>query len=115
MGLYIAQLKAAAKADQYRQAKAAEAERAADANAARERLTPLNDRLTRVLAAIPAEVSREGLSLASVQVMLKGRNRGRAHPGELGSALRRLGWTRRRSWRGGDAGFAALWYPPYGS
>ena len=115
MSPYIAQLKAAAKADQDRQAKAHEVTRAIEAQAARDRLKPLDDRLARVLSAVPSVVQREGLSLTSVQVLLKGRSRGHAHPGELGTALRRLGWTRRRSWRRGDAGFVALWYPPCGS
>ena len=72
------------------------------------RLTPLEDRLTRLLATIPIEVQREGLSLAALQTSLRGRRRGNCHPGELGTALRKLGFTRRRQWSGG-AGFRALW------
>ena len=62
----------------------------AQAKAARVRLTPLEDRLTRLLATIPAEVQREGLSLSVLQASLRGRSRGNCHPGELGNAMRKL-------------------------
>lgn len=81
------------------------------AKTARERLTPLEDRLARLLATIPLDVQREGLSLASLQASLRGRWRGSCHPGELGTALRKLGYERRRNWTGGGDGFSALWYP----
>ena len=111
MSAYIAQLNAYAKAHCDAQAKEAEAGHAEDALAARERLTPLYDRLSRLLSSIPVEVQREGLSLPALQVMLKGRWRGSCHPGDLGKALRRLNWMRRRSWgEGGE--FSALWFPP---
>jgi hypothetical protein len=54
--------------------------------------------LSRLLATIPTEVQREGLSLASLQASLRGRWRGNCHPGELGSALRKLGFKRERRW-----------------
>ena len=69
----------------------------------------LEERLTRLLTTIPAEVQREGLSLSTLQASLRGRRRGNAHPGEIGRALRRLGFERRRNWRG-EGGFRALWY-----
>jgi len=53
-------------------------------------------------------VQLEGLSLAALQASLMGRRRGNCHPGELGAALRRLGFEQRRNWRGAD-GFRALW------
>lgn len=80
----------------------------AEAQAARERLTPLEDRLARLLATIPLDVQREGLSLPTLQASLRGRWRGSCHPGELGTALRKLGFIRQRRWRGED-GFQALW------
>lgn len=82
----------------------------AKSNAARQRLTPLEDRLARVLDKIPDDVQREGLSLASLQTSLKGRWRGNCHPGELGGALRKLGYRRRRLWRDSQ-GFRSLWFP----
>ena len=87
----------------------AEKERA-EAQAVRERLTPLETRVSKLLATIPDAVQREGLSLASLQASLRGRSRGNCHPGELGTALRKLGFTRRRRWSDA-AGFRALWYP----
>ena len=86
-----------------------------EADAARERLTPLEDRLKRQISTVPPEVQREGLSLASLQVMLRGRWRGAAQAGQVGAALRRLGWVRRRSWQRGAEGFSATWYPPRAS
>jgi hypothetical protein len=76
----------------------------------RVRLTPLDARLTPQLTTIPLDVQREGLSLASLRASLRGRSRGNCHPGELGAALRRLGFVRRRDWHGTD-GFRAVWYP----
>jgi hypothetical protein len=62
------------------------------------------------MATIPIEVQREGLSIAALQASLRGRRRGNCHPGELGAALRRLGFERRRNWGAGADGFRAVWY-----
>jgi hypothetical protein len=106
---YIASLKAAAERDRaQRELDRAEKERIAR-QAVRERLTPLEDRLSRLLTTIPSEIQREGLSLASLQASLRGRWRGNCHPGELGGALRKVGFKRERRWHA-DAGFCALWY-----
>lgn len=87
-----------------------EEKRAAKLGAARERLTPLDDRLARLLATIPEEMKRdEGLSLPTLQKSLRGRWRGNCHPGELGEALRRLGFKRQRHWRDG-APLPVRWY-----
>ena len=75
---------------------------------ARHRLTPLQDRLARLLATIPDEMKKQGLSLPVLQASLRGRSRGLCHPGELGDALRRLGFRRVRSWQN-NAGFQAVW------
>jgi hypothetical protein len=77
------------------QVQRAERERAAT-QAVRERLTPLEERLARLLVTIPMEMQREGLSLASLQASLRGRWRGNCHPGELGGALRKVGFKRER-------------------
>ena len=76
-----------------------------------ERLTPLEDRLSKLLSAIPFEIKSQGVSLHSLRNMLAGKWRGRCHPGELGIALRKLGYQRRRSWSDGTQSFSALWYP----
>jgi hypothetical protein len=106
MSAYIAQLNVAVAIEQ---AKHQEKERAAT-QAVRERLRPLEERLSRLMATIPFEIQREGLSLASLQASLHGRWRGNCHPGELGAALRKLGFTRERRWHGTN-GFLSLWYP----
>jgi hypothetical protein len=91
-----------------------EEKKRADVQAVRDRLKPslisLQDRLRRHLATIPVDIQMEGLSLAALQMSLRGRSRGHCHPGELGTALRKLGFKRRRRWDD-DAGFRALWYP----
>ena len=77
----------------------------------REHLGPLDARLRRVLDQIPQSTQLEGLSLLDLQVRLRGRKGGLPHIGELGAAIRRLGWQRRRRWSDHDAAFAAKWYP----
>lgn len=75
-----------------------------------ERLTPLEDRLAKLLATIPPEIKSQGLSLPAIRNMLAGKWRGKCHPGELGNALRRLGYERHRNWAKGSQSFSALWY-----
>ena len=75
-----------------------------------ERLTPLEERLAKLLATIPTELKSQGLSLPAIRTMLAGKWRGTCHPGELGVALRRLGYERRRNWSDGSQSFCALWY-----
>jgi hypothetical protein len=104
MSAYIAQLNAAVAREQ---AQREEKERVAT-QAARERLTPLEERLSWLLATIPIELQREGFSLASLQASLRGRWRGNCHPGKLGMALRRLSFTRQRRWHD-EGGFQAVW------
>jgi hypothetical protein len=66
--------------------------------------------LARLLSTIPIALQREGLSLSVVQASLRGRWRGNAHPGEVGRALRSLGFKRRR--KSDDThGSRALWFP----
>jgi hypothetical protein len=105
---YAAQLEKRGEENRAKRQAARDEKARVEAQAARERFTPLEDRLTRLLAAIPIEVQREGLSIAALQASLRGRRRGNCHPGELGQALRRLGFERRQNWRGTD-GFRAVW------
>jgi hypothetical protein len=102
---YISQLVEASN----REAAELASEKAGHTDDTRERLTPLQDRLVRLLATIPAEVLGEGVSLAALQAGLKGRWRGSCHPGELGAALRKAGFVRRRKWTDDD-GFRSLWF-----
>ena len=105
---WMSQVRAANEANRAKERVLRAQRAAAEARTARERLTPLDERLTRLLATIPIEVQREGLSLLSLQASLRGRSRGNCHPGELGAALRRAGFERKRDWLGVD-GFRALW------
>lgn len=104
MSAYIARLQQAVKRDQ----EDARARQNSEAETARDRMTPLQDRLARLLQTIPLELQREGLSLPALQASLRGRWRGACHPGELGSALRRAGFERRRKWSD-EEGFRAIW------
>jgi hypothetical protein len=105
---YVAKLNEISEARRGEQQARREEQARSEAEAARERLTPVEERLERLLGTIPVEIQREGLSLSSLQTSLRGRWRGNAHPGEIGRALRRLGFERRRTWRGTD-GFRAVW------
>lgn len=112
MSAYIAQLNRIIAEAQAARLASEEAKHAREVGSAREFLSPLEDRLGRLLAAIPHEVQKEGLALSALQTALRGRRRGSCHPGELGTALRKLGWRRERRWRGSAASFSASWFPP---
>ncbi len=105
---YVKQLQAAVAANQAKDELARAEQSRAVTKAARERLTPLETRVARLLEDIPEELQREGLSLPALQAALRGRQGGCAHAGEIGTALRRLGFRRERRWRGDD-GFQAMW------
>lgn len=108
MGTYIEQVKANAFA---RETAAAESNRK-ELQTWRERMTPLEMRLSKLLTTIPSEIQCQGLSLATLRSMLSGKWRGKCHPGELGQALRKLGYQRSRNWAKATASFSALWFPP---
>ena len=74
-----------------------------------ERLTPLEDRLARLLSTMPEEITAKGLALNDLRRLLSGKWRGNCHPGELGAALRKLGYERKRNWSDLEGGFAARW------
>jgi hypothetical protein len=104
MTAYIRALKDAVDEEQERLVE----QKTAEIRVALERLTPLEDRLARLLASIPPELQRDGLSLPTLQAALRGRWRNTCHPGELGSALRKLGFSRVRRWSS-EASFGAVW------
>ena len=88
---YAARLLATVEASRAKHQAERDEKARAEAKATRERLTPLDERLTRLFATIPIEVQREGVALAALQASLRGHWRGNCHPGELGAALRKLG------------------------
>lgn len=65
-----------------------------------------------VLDALTPAQRLEGVSLSELQTNFSGRQRGYCHPGELGSALRTLGWKRWRKWNTMGEAFPARWFPP---
>ncbi|KHO53300.1 MAG: hypothetical protein QT04_C0006G0006 [archaeon GW2011_AR11] len=76
-------------------------------------LTPLLDRLKRVIDSLTLPQRQQGLPLEFYRERLLGRQSGRkVHAGELGAALRKLGYIRRRGWCESENGFRALWWPP---
>ena len=88
-----------------------QAQNQAKAEAARDRRASLDVHLQHLLGAIPIEVQREGLAIVAVQTMLRprGSTRSICTAGQLGDALRRLGFVRERRWRDGRSSFRALW------
>lgn len=96
-----------------REASASEAKQA-ELQSWRERMTPLEARVSKLLSAIPIEIQHQGISLSTLRGMLAGKWRGKCHPGELGQALRKLGFQRRRNWSKATSSFSALWYPQRG-
>lgn len=77
-----------------------------------DRMRPLHERLAKFIASIPQSVQADGMPIALFVNRLKGTYRGQANARDVGLALRKLGWRRVRRWRGQDAGFSALWFPP---
>ena len=75
-------------------------------------LAPLPTRLQRLLATIPDCAKHQGLVLMELQAQLRGRKGGLPHIGEMGAAMRKLGWRRRRKWSDESAAFSSRWYPP---
>ncbi|MEF8768850.1 MAG: hypothetical protein ABTS16_05765 [Candidatus Accumulibacter phosphatis] len=80
----------------------------------KERLTPLDQRLAKLLAVIPESIKAEGLSIDVLRVQLAGRFAQTSRACDVAAALRKLGWTRKRCWRGDESpqGFRATWHPP---
>ena len=74
-------------------------------------LAPLPTRLQRLLATIPDCAKHQGLVLMELQAQLRGRKGGLPHIGEMGAAMRKLGWRRRRKWSDEAAAFSSKWYP----
>jgi hypothetical protein len=109
MSAYIRDLqRMVAEKEAARKAARAEEARAA-ADAARERLSPLDERLARLLATIPVDTLRTGVPLISLQRALKGRQGRNCSSSELADCLRRAGLARFRNWSKGKDGFRAVW------
>lgn len=75
-------------------------------------IAPLHTRLQKLLDTIPDSVQRQGLSLLDLQACLRGRKGGLPHIGEMGAAMRKLGWQRHRAWSDENTAFSSRWHPP---
>ena len=75
-------------------------------------LAPLPTRLQRLLETIPDCAQHQGLVILELQAQLRGRKGGLPHIGEMGAAMRKLGWQRRRKWSDENTAFSSRWYPP---
>lgn len=110
MPTYLESMKAMS-AEQSAKASSAKTEQSKQSsNRWAERLTPLEDRLARLLSTMPEEMTTEGLALNDLRRLLSGKWRGNCHPGELGAALRKLGYVRKRNWSKSDEVFKASWH-----
>lgn len=114
LGEFITNLAADASAAIEAAAQAQCAEQAAQHTKWRERLTPLDQRLAKLLAEIPDAIKVGGLPLEALRGQLAGRYSQTARAADVAAALRKLGWTRTRCWRGDESpeGFRARWLPP---
>mgnify|MGYP006146075287 FL=1 len=74
-------------------------------------LAPLRIRLQKLLDTIPLSVQSEGLNILDLQARLRGRKGRAPHIGELGAAMRGLGWQRRRRWSNETTAFSSRWHP----
>lgn len=80
------------------------------------RHTPMAERLACLIRDLPEDERHQPRGLEFFQQALAPRYRGRrAHPAHVAQGLRDLGWRRHRNWRGTEAGFRAMWYPPTGT
>jgi hypothetical protein len=107
---YIRSLMAVVEAEHANQAQREEQARA-EAQAAREKLVPLDVRLKRLLDTIPPEVQTDGISLETLRKMVRGVKGRGCHCGAIGDELRKLGWRRVRSWMKSENGFRAFRFP----
>jgi uncharacterized protein YecE (DUF72 family) len=109
LSTYLESVRALSKAQDEAKASAGQQTALEAASRWAERLTPLEERLGRLLSQMPEEMVVQGLSLDELRRLLSGKWRGNCHPGELGAALRKLGFVRRRNWSDAEGGFRARW------
>jgi hypothetical protein len=109
---YIRSLTAHVEAEHAKHQAQREEQARSEAQAAREKLVPLDVRLRRLLDTIPHEVQAGGISLEPLRKMLRGAKGRGCHCGAIGDELRRMGWRRVRSWKKCENGFRAFWFPP---
>ena len=109
---YVRKLMESVEAEHAKHQAQREEQARAEAQAAREKLVPLDVQLTRLLDTIPPEVQTDGISLETLRKMLRGAKGRGWHCGAIGDELRRMGWRRERNWKKTENGFRAFWFPP---
>lgn len=76
----------------------------------------VDERVRRIVATLPDHLKGQPLQIGYFRERMgsKWRPGGRAHLGEIGGALTRLGWTRRRVWKSDQFSgrYPAVWFPP---
>ena len=77
---------------------------AATAAARAHNARPLDTKIREWWAGLPPEQRRPQISMAELVAEFN------CAPGSIGTALHRLGWARRRSWRNGGS-YARFWVP----
>lgn len=65
---------------------------------------PLDDQISDLMLALPPALRNRPWTMAELVPQLNGKYRDRPHASSVGSALRRLGWTRVRLWSHGADG-----------
>ena len=104
------------QADQKTQRDDVEARHLERAHREERRRLGVDERVRRLISALPDNLKGQPLPISYFieRMGAKWRPGGRAHAGEVGGALTRLGWTRRRMWRSQTfhGRYPAAWFPP---
>ena len=74
------------------------------------RQRPLDDQITTFMRSLPPAQRDRAWSMGDLLPHLTGKYRATPHAKEVGQALRRLGWSRKRLYAGGYDG-ARYWFP----
>jgi hypothetical protein len=72
---------------------------------------PLIEQVTELMRSLPSGLINRPWSMADLLPRLQGRYREKPHAQQVGEALRKLGWTRKRMWGKGYEG-VRIWFPP---
>lgn len=75
-------------------------------------MSPLRERVERLLGTLPEEQLKAGLVMEELRLRLAGKFFRHAQPGQVANVLRELGFVQFRSWRNTGEGFTTRWYRP---
>lgn len=73
-------------------------------------LKPLTEQIVELMLSLPPAQRSRPWSIVDLQGRLRGRYKERPRLGDIGEALRALGWTRQRDWRN-QGGGRRIWVP----